>query len=74
MDEKTLELIESARKNNPQLEQLLRTHQELNRQVDELNERIHLSAQEEIELSRLKKEKLRVRDRIEQIVHRRESA
>ena len=74
MDEKTLELIESARKNNPQLEQLLHTHQDLNRQVDALNERSHLTTQEEVELSRLKKEKLRIRDQIEEIVHRRQSA
>jgi hypothetical protein len=74
MDEKTVELIESARKSNPHLEQLWHAHQEMNRQVDELNERPHLTTQEEVELSRLKKEKLRVRDEIEQIVHGRRSA
>lgn len=74
MDAKTLELIESARKSNPLLEQLYRTHNDLNRQVDALNDQAHLSAEEEVELSRLKKEKLHIRDQIELIVHRRQSA
>ena len=74
MDEKTLELIESARKNDPHLERLYHAHNALNRRVDELNDIHHLTADEELELHRLKKEKLSIRDQIEQIVHRRQSA
>jgi len=74
MDAKTLQLIEMTRKNNPLLQRLYDTHNELNRQVDGLNERSHLTAEEEVELSRLKKEKLHIRDQIEQIVHSKQSA
>lgn len=74
MDPKTLELIEDARKDNPELETLVTRHQHLNRQVDELNGQPHLTAEEKIELSRLKKEKLRIRDMIEQIVQKKRSA
>ncbi len=74
MDQKTLELIEDARKDNPELDTLVTSHQHLNRQVDELNGQPHLTAEEKIELSRLKKEKLRIRDLIEQIVQKKRSA
>ena len=74
MDANTIRLIEAARKNNPMLEQLYQAHNELNRKVDVLNDRVHLSAEEEVELHRLKKEKLAIRDQIEQIVHARQSA
>jgi uncharacterized protein YdcH (DUF465 family) len=74
MDEKTVEMIETARKSNPEVNRLYLAHQELNRQVDDLNSRSHLSSEEEMQLHQLKKEKLRVRDRIEQIVHGRQSA
>lgn len=69
MDQKTLELIESLRHADPRLNELMSTHQELNRQVDQLNTRSFLTDEEHQELSRLKKEKLKVRDHIETIVH-----
>lgn len=74
MDPKTLELIESLRTNNPSLNGLMNSHQVLNRQVDDLNNRHHLSGDEILELSRLKREKLSVRDQIEDIVHQKASA
>jgi uncharacterized protein YdcH (DUF465 family) len=74
MDEKTIKLIEAARKNNPMLEDLYQRHNELNHRVDELNEQSHLSTEEEQELAQLKKEKLHIRDQIEEIVHAKQSA
>lgn len=74
MDAKTQRLVESAQKGNPQLQKLWSSHQELNHQVDMLNDRAHLTAEDEVELSRLKKEKLHIRDQIEEIVYRRQSA
>jgi uncharacterized protein YdcH (DUF465 family) len=74
MDRRTIEIIESVRNSNPEVDRLYHCHQDLNRQVDDLNGRSHLTAEDEVELSRLKKEKLHVRDLIEQLVHGRQSA
>ena len=74
MDSKMMAIIETVRKTNPEVDRLYHVHQNLNRQVDVLNERSHLTAEEEVELSRLKKEKLHIRDLLEQSVHRRQSA
>lgn len=74
MDRKTLEMIESLRFEDPTLNKLMNTHQNLNKQVDDLNQRPHLTTDDTLELTRLKKEKLQVRDEIENIVHRKKSA
>ncbi len=74
MDQRTLEMIDSARKANPELDSLVNSHQDLDVKVMHLTERGHLSPEETVELSRLKKEKLRIRDRIEEILHRKASA
>ena len=74
MDRKTLEMIESLRFEDPTLNKLMNTHQDLNKQVDDLNQRPHLTTDDTLELTRLKKEKLHVRDEIENIVHRKKSA
>jgi len=74
MDSKMMAIIETVRKTNPEVDRLYHVHQNLNRQVDVLNERSHLTAEEEVELTRLKKEKLYIRDLLEQSIHRRQSA
>ncbi|MBI4082099.1 MAG: YdcH family protein [Candidatus Lambdaproteobacteria bacterium] len=65
MDEQTLKMIDSVRATHPQIGLLLDQHRDLDRHVSELSARAHLTPEEEIELARLKKEKLHVRDLIE---------
>ena len=74
MDRKTLEMIEAARKTDPHLDKLVQRHQKLNEQVDALNSQSRPTEAETQKLSVLKKEKLRVRDMIEQAVHGARSA
>ncbi|MBI3992916.1 MAG: YdcH family protein [Candidatus Lambdaproteobacteria bacterium] len=74
MDQRTLDLIDAARKAHPELESLVSSHHELDAQVSHLTERGHLTPEETLELSRLKKEKLKIRDQIEDILHQKASA
>lgn len=74
MDQRTLDMIDSASKLNPELQTLVSTHRNLDGKVDELSERVNLSADESVELKRLKIEKLRIRDQIEIIIHQKATA
>ena len=74
MDQRTLDLIDAARKAHPELESLVSTHHDLDAKVRKLTELEHLTPEESVELSRMKKEKLKIRDQIEDILHRRASA
>jgi len=48
--------------------EFLERHQALEQEVKELEERAYLSEEQQLRLSTLKREKLRVRDRIEEIL------
>ena len=74
MDQHTLELIDTARHAHPELESLVSDHHNLDAKVSILTDREHLTPEEEVELSRLKKEKLKIRDQIEEILHQKASA
>ncbi|HEY8370486.1 MAG TPA: YdcH family protein [Thermodesulfobacteriota bacterium] len=50
---------------NEEFARMVREHAELDRQVAELERRVHLSTDEELELKRIKKLKLAGKDRIE---------
>ncbi|HEX7127100.1 MAG TPA: YdcH family protein [Thermodesulfobacteriota bacterium] len=50
---------------NDEFARMVREHAELDRQVAELERRVHLSTDEELELKRIKKLKLAGKDRIE---------
>jgi uncharacterized protein YdcH (DUF465 family) len=50
---------------NDEFARMVREHAELDRQVTELEHRVHLSTEEELELKRIKKLKLAGKDRIE---------
>lgn len=52
-------------KENEEFRRMAHEHQELDRQVAELEGRVHLSADEEMELKRIKKLKLAGKDRME---------
>jgi uncharacterized protein YdcH (DUF465 family) len=74
MDQQTLELIATARMAYPELDTIVNEHQDLDDEVNKLSLLAHLSDQESVELNRMKKEKLRLRDKIQQIIHQKESA
>lgn len=59
------------RQHHPEVDSLLQVHRTLDEQVLALSERSHLTAEETLELVRLKKEKLRIKDRLEQMVQAR---
>ena len=51
--------------------QLVTKHQELDRRLQELSTKSYLSQPEQIEASNLKKRKLQLKDRMEEIIRRR---
>jgi uncharacterized protein YdcH (DUF465 family) len=71
MDQQMLARLETMRKHNPQVGPLVDMHRDLDGKVLALNERTHLTPEEEVELARLKKEKLRIKDQLEHMLHAR---
>lgn len=58
-------LRERLARENEQFRRMLCEHEELERQVQEFEQRVYLSSAEEIELKRIKKLKLAGKDRME---------
>ncbi|MCH8209366.1 MAG: DUF465 domain-containing protein [Nitrospinae bacterium] len=61
-------LLEKAKKDNPEFKKLFDEHLELKNKVDDLNKLKYLSAEQEIEKKTIKKQKLRYKDRMDQII------
>ena len=68
MEQRDLDLIEQLIVENDELAQLWTKHRALETKLDELGERLYLSAEEQMERKRLQKIKLAGRDRIEAIL------
>lgn len=68
MEDKDLELIERLQGQDAELGQLWREHQELEAALEAMNQRLYLTAEEQVERKRLQKRKLAGRDRIEVIL------
>ena len=68
MEAKDLELIQKLIPENQELAQLWSEHQKLEAKLDALASRVYLSAEEQVEVKRLKKIKLAGRDRMEAIL------
>lgn len=66
--------LETLRKNDPEVDSLLREHRTLDNQVSNLTSKSYLTPDEEMELHRLKKEKLKLKDRIETVIQQAKSA
>ncbi|MFQ5692350.1 MAG: YdcH family protein [Nitrospinota bacterium] len=64
------EIIESLRQRDAGFARLYAQHAELDRQIHEMESRAHLSPDEEMEIKRLKKLKLRGKDEMNQILKR----
>jgi uncharacterized protein YdcH (DUF465 family) len=69
MDSSTLEQIERLQRSDPRIESLVERHTTLEDRIRLLMHRDHLTPSESVELIRLKKEKLGVRDEIESLLH-----
>ncbi|BEQ16251.1 YdcH family protein [Desulfoferula mesophila] len=68
MDPSDTKLIQDNLDNDPELAKLWAEHQEMEKKLDDMNQRLYLSTEEQIERKRLQKLKLAGRDRIEQIL------
>lgn len=68
MERQDQETIEALRPTNPELDELWREHLKFEEQLEEMNQRVYLTPEEEIERKALQKQKLAGRDRIESIL------
>jgi uncharacterized protein YdcH (DUF465 family) len=71
MDQQMISRIEAMRHDHPEVDSLMEAHRSLDERVGALTERSHLTPEENVELVRLKKEKLRIKDQLEQMLHAR---
>ncbi len=73
MEERDEKLIARLIKENKTLRECVERHKKYERQLEEYNKRIHLTAEESMERKRIQKLKLAGRDEIERILaeHRR---
>lgn len=69
MDSRVQEQLEALSKNDPELANLIQQHRALDAQVSDLDAKPHLTPEEDLELHRLKKEKLLIKDRLEAAIH-----
>jgi hypothetical protein len=69
MDSHVQEQLEVLRKSDPEVDILVREHRALDEKVTDLASKDHLTPEEDLELHRLKKEKLRLRDKLEVMIH-----
>ena len=69
MDQQMLDQINAIRHQFPEVNQLLAQHQKLDQKVNSLSEKTYLTQEEDLELHQLKKEKLRIKDEIEVLIH-----
>ena len=74
MDQRVQDQLEALRKTDPEVDTLVREHRALDEQVTSLSEKPFLTPEEDVELHRLKKEKLRLKDKLEAVIHQQKSA
>ena len=68
MGDKDEALIERLMKENEEYQRAKQAHSELARQLDELENKTHLTPHDEMEIKILKKKKLIYKDKMEQIL------
>ncbi len=62
------EIIEILKKENEEFSRLYNEHRKLDSQLAEFNKKPYLTPEEDIEMSRIKKEKLYKKDRIAELI------
>ena len=68
MESSDKELIEELARDNEELARLWSEHLTLESQLEDMNQRVYLTAEEQVERKRLQKVKLAGRDRMEAIL------
>jgi uncharacterized protein YdcH (DUF465 family) len=68
MEKKDEELIQSLLPHDPELKQFYEEHVTLERQLSELNRKLYLTPEQELEKKQLQKRKLHGKDRIMEIL------
>jgi uncharacterized protein YdcH (DUF465 family) len=68
MEKRDLELVQRLISGDPELKRHMEEHQEFERKLEEMNRRLFLSPEEEVERKKIQKLKLAGRDRIEAIL------
>jgi len=68
------ESSESLENESQDVESLMEAHRSLDEKVNDLSNKAHLTPEEDLELHQLKKEKLRLKDKIEAATHQQKSA
>lgn len=69
MDTATMEQISRMPRSDPRIESLVERHRLLEERIRVLSVRDHLTPSESVEMVRLKKEKLGVKDEVETLLH-----
>jgi uncharacterized protein YdcH (DUF465 family) len=62
------EIVEALKNENEDFKRLYSEHRDMDTQLSELNKKTHLSPEDEVEVLRIKKEKLKKKDKIADIV------
>ncbi len=70
MSSKDQEIIEKLMKENEEFRRYMEEHRELEKKVAELEKKLYLTPDEEMEVKRLKKIKLAGKDKIEEMISR----
>jgi hypothetical protein len=68
MEKRDQELIQRYISSDPELKRYMSEHEEYERKLDELNRRLYLTPEEEVQKKKIQKLKLAGRDRIEAIL------
>jgi hypothetical protein len=68
MEKRDQELIQKYISSDPELKRYMDEHEEYERKLDELNRRLYLTPEEEVQKKKIQKLKLAGRDRIEAIL------
>ncbi len=68
MEKRDLELIQKYISSDPELKRYMDEHEEYERKLDEMNRRLYLTPEEEVQKKKIQKLKLAGRDRIEGIL------
>lgn len=62
------EIVEVLKKENEEFSRIYQEHRDLDNQLSELNKKSYLTPEEEIEIQRIKKEKLYKKDKIAELI------
>ncbi len=65
---KEQEIVESLKKENPEFKKLVEEHHTLESTLAEIDRKVHLSAEEEIERKKVQKQKLQKKDRMAELI------